>query len=115
MPSHSRNNSPYNIILIVVDALRKRNLGFYGYNKPTSPFLDMFAKKGVIFENAYSVTNATDPSLTTILTGRYPLSHGIISHGEKITSDQISKVLRVPCLTNLLKGHDYYTLAIDIL
>jgi arylsulfatase A-like enzyme len=55
-----------NIIVIIVDALRVKNLGCYSYDKPISPNIDKLANDCVVFENAFSTTNTTDPSLTTI-------------------------------------------------
>ena len=72
-------NKP-NIIFILLDALRPSNLGCYGYGKNISPILDSFAKKGVLFEKCFSCVNASDPALTSIMSGRYPKSHGIIHH-----------------------------------
>ena len=40
-----------NVILIVVDALRADRLSCYGYGKKTSPYLDEFAREGVMFGN----------------------------------------------------------------
>ena len=108
-------HSHYSVLLIVIDALRKRNLGIYGYDKPTSPYLDSLAKNGIILDNAYSVTNVTDSSLTSILTGRYPYSHGILSHGQKITKYQLAKILKVPYLPEILRNNGYFTIAIDFL
>ena len=66
-----------NIIFILIDALRKKNLGCYGYVKPTSPNIDSLSKKSIIFENAFSTSSATDSSLTSIFSGLYPFNHGI--------------------------------------
>ena len=67
-----------NIILIVIDALRAKNLGCYGFKEKISPNIDKLAKNGVLFENAFSCTVVTIPSLTSIFSGMYPISHGII-------------------------------------
>ena len=40
-----------NVILISVDTLRADHLGVYGYNRNTTPNIDEFAKKAVIFNN----------------------------------------------------------------
>ena len=71
-------NKP-NIIFIIIDALRIGNLGCYGYSKFTSPNIDKIVKNSLLFENAYSCVNATDPSLISIFSGKYPISrHEII-------------------------------------
>lgn len=70
-----------NVVMLILDALRSRNLSIYGYDKNTSPNISSLASEGAIFLNAYALTDQTDPSFTTILTGRHPLVHGITRHG----------------------------------
>jgi len=62
-----------NVILIMVDSLRKDHLGCYGNTWIKTPNLDSFAKKSVIFENAYAENLPTLPVRTAILTGKYTL------------------------------------------
>ncbi|AGK60083.1 hypothetical protein Asulf_00047 [Archaeoglobus sulfaticallidus PM70-1] len=106
-----------NIIFIVIDALRARNLSCYGYSKLTSPNIDNIAKKGILFENAYSCTNTTDPSITTIFSGKYILSHGIIHHGTLVQKSEINKLKESGTyfLPEILKSYGYVTCAFDIL
>lgn len=104
-----------NVILIVIDALRARNLSCYGYPVETSPNIDNLAREGVLFDNAYCCVPATDPSLTTIFSGKYPVSHGIINHGSKVTEEEIREFNRrgTVLLPEILKSHGYTTVAID--
>jgi arylsulfatase A-like enzyme len=107
----------YNVILIIIDALRAGNLACYGYNKSTSNNIDKLADTGVIFNNAFSTTNTTDSSLTSILSGKYPISHGIRTHAEQVTKEVISKFEKsdVAMLQELLNDHGYETVSIDYL
>ena len=104
-----------NVILIVIDSLRARTLGCYGYPKAISPNIDSLAENGVLFSDCYSCTNATDPSLTTIFSGLYPTSHGIINHGFKVTREELKQFneSKTVLLPEILKKFDYVTLAID--
>lgn len=61
----------FNVILITVDTLRP-DLGFMGWDKPTSPNLDKVAEMGTIFENAYSMASYTGKAVGPLLIGRYP-------------------------------------------
>jgi arylsulfatase A-like enzyme len=65
-----------NLILISIDTLRADHLGFYGYPRGTSPFLDSLAARGVVFERAYAPSPWTLPSHASLLTGLYPSHHG---------------------------------------
>jgi arylsulfatase A-like enzyme len=104
-----------NIILIVIDALRARNLGYYSGNVHSSPNIDKIAENSALFENCYACWNTTDQSLTSILTGRHPRTHGIVHHGDKITSEDLKTFdkLNVKLLAEILQQIGYRTLAID--
>jgi arylsulfatase A-like enzyme len=64
------------VIVILLDALRRDHLSYYGYDRPTSPFLDGLIRKGVMFKNAVSAAPQTVPSVSSLLTGLYPYRHG---------------------------------------
>jgi len=104
-----------NIILIVIDALRARNLGCYGGDRGSSPNIDKIADKGVLFEDVYCSWNTTDQSLTAILSGRYPRTHGIVHHGDKIKPEDLNafETLNVRLLSQILQENGYETLAVD--
>jgi arylsulfatase A-like enzyme len=68
--------SPPNVLLITIDTLRADRLGCYGYGRATSPHIDRLAAQGVLFERAYTTLPRTTQSVASILTGRYPKSHG---------------------------------------
>ncbi len=104
-----------NIIIIVSDALRHRNLSLYGYNRNTSPYLERLAKLGVVFEDFYSTTDQTDPSFTTIMSGRYPIIHGIMRHGPDVTEEDVSTFYKTKTLfiTDFLKEHGYINIGLD--
>jgi len=72
--------APPNVILISVDTLRADHLGCYGYERATSPFLDELAARGVRFERAFAQSSWTLPSHMSLVTSRYPRSHGVHNH-----------------------------------
>ena len=65
------------IVLIVVDTLRRDHVGAYGYPRPTTPAIDALAAENVIFANAYANANWTKPSVASLLTGLYVSQHGV--------------------------------------
>ncbi len=65
-----------NLVVIVVDTLRADRLGFHGYSRDTSPFLDELAAESVVFERAYSTSSFTRESISSLLTGRLPSLSG---------------------------------------
>ncbi len=70
-----RAQSP-NIVLITLDTVRADHLSSYGYARLTTPHLDSFAKRGVLFENAVAPSSWTLASHASIFTGLLPHQHG---------------------------------------
>ena len=68
-----------NIVLIVVDTLRADHLPCYGYGKPTAPFISGLARQGTMYRHAYSASSWTAPATASIVTGRYPFVHGVVT------------------------------------
>src|SRR5947207_8555333 len=64
------------LILITVDCLRADHVGFLGYKRPTTPFLDSLANESLVFRNAITAGAPTYYSLPAILASRYPLALG---------------------------------------
>jgi arylsulfatase A-like enzyme len=61
-----------NLILVTVDTLRASEMGFLGYDKPTTPNLDALARKSVVFDRAYAMASYTGKALAPMLIGKYP-------------------------------------------
>ena len=74
-----------NIILILFDALSAKNLSLYGYPRRTTPNIERFASRGVVYHNHYSAGNFTTPSTASLFTGVYPWSHRAFSLSGLIT------------------------------
>ncbi len=72
---------PANVLLVVVDTLRADRLGCYGWQEETSPNIDALASGGVLFEKMICPVPQTLPSFCTLLTGTYPLTHGVRVNG----------------------------------
>jgi arylsulfatase A-like enzyme len=60
------------ILLIILDTVRARNLGFYGYSRPTTPVLDRWAQGGMVFDRVIATAPWTLPSHASMFTGLYP-------------------------------------------
>jgi arylsulfatase A-like enzyme len=69
--SEPPENAP-NVLLIILDTVRARNLSVYGYVRPTTPRLERWAAKGVVFERAIAPSPWTLPTHASLFTGRYP-------------------------------------------
>ena len=92
-----------NVILILIDALRQDHLGINGYHRNTSPNIDKLAEEGILFLNAYCTLPRSDPTITSILTGMYPHSHGVRLMANNKLNPSITT------LPEILKSHGYKT------
>lgn len=90
------------VVLVTIDTLRADRLGCYGYERDTSPNLDRLAAGGALFENAQVPRGSTWPSLTSILTGKYPITHGVRKNGELLAPDHLT-------LPDLLRDEGFVT------
>jgi arylsulfatase len=59
------------LLLITIDALRADHLGSAGYARPTTPYLDAFARDATRFTRAFTGGPKTIPSIPQILTGNW--------------------------------------------
>ncbi len=59
------------IFLIIWDAARPDHMSAYGYERPTTPHLDMLAKDGFVLTNARSSATATTLGIRNMMTGCY--------------------------------------------
>lgn len=63
-----------NVVVVLIDALRRDHVGTYGHDVETTPFLDELARRGVTFENAWSHAPQTFNSTAALLTSQlFPL------------------------------------------
>lgn len=66
-----------NVLLIIFDTVRRKNLGLYGYDRATTPELARWARDGVVFEQATSTAPWTLPSHASIFTGLQAADVGV--------------------------------------
>jgi len=68
--------SPPNVLLISLDTLGARYMGFYGNRVPVSPALDRWFEKAFTFRRAYAPYGNTLVSHSSLFSGQYPRTHG---------------------------------------
>ncbi|MDA0242187.1 MAG: sulfatase [Chloroflexi bacterium] len=90
------------ILFIVLDTQRADRLGCYGYQRPTSPNLDQFADRAVVFEQAIAPAQWTIPSHASMFTGLYPTAHQVTQSNQMLGAD-------VPHLVETLGKMGYET------
>ncbi len=80
-PDSSDEPAPLNILLISSDTLRADRTGAAGHLPPTSPWIDRLSREGVQFTHAFAPRSQTWPSLTSVMTSKYPVVHGVRTNG----------------------------------
>jgi choline-sulfatase len=96
---------PRDLLLITVDTLRADRVGVYGGPAGLTPALDALGRRGAVFLDATAHVPLTLPSHVSILTGRYPLSHGVHDNSGSSLPDT------VPTLASTLHAAGYHTAA----
>lgn len=82
-----------NVVVVLVDAMRAQNLSTYGYRlRETTPNLDRFAKRGVVFERCLSQAAWTVPAVASLFTSKDPQTHLVQRYNpkERLEMDELS-------------------------
>lgn len=94
-----------NIIIFLLDDLGWRDVGPYGNTSVKTPNIDLLAKEGMRFDNAFLTTSSCTASRASILTGLYPHNSGAPNLHDAIPA---SKTL----VSRRLSDSGYYTASI---
>jgi len=100
-----KGHKQFNYVLITVDTLRADRIGCYGYADIETPYMDLFARRGVKFDRCIAQTPLTLPSHTSLLTGTFPTFHGVRDNGGFLVPQELVT------LAELFKARDYRTSA----
>jgi len=93
-----------NVLLITLDTTRADHLGCYGHKPAKTPNLDRLAREGIRFTRVYCPAPLTLPSHSSIMTGLYPVTHGVRNNGHDLP-------FGIRTLAEILKGRGYSTAA----
>ena len=94
---------PPNVLLISVDTLRQDHVGCYGYRIVRTPNIDRLSQEGFTFDDAIASIPLTLPSHSSVLTGLYPMSHGVRDNSRFRLS------LEFETLAEILSQNGYHT------
>lgn len=102
--SQTRQDAMPNILLITIDGLNASNMSLYGFEQETTPFLDELAPVSLLGENAFANAQGTIGSVSSILTGKYPIDLHVLYSNEVLKG--IDATQHLP---GLLKNYGYNT------
>jgi arylsulfatase A-like enzyme len=106
-----------NVLLVTVDCMRRDRVSAYGYERPTTPFLDRLLDGALHCTSAHSVSSWTCPAVISLLSGLYPHRHGgglVPGEMKNLSKSNLpTKVpAEVPMLQDLLTARGYTVAAI---
>ena len=73
--SGSHRTQKPNVIFYIIDCATAENMSVYGYNRHTTPNLERIAAEGAVFEDAYSNSSWSKPSVPSFMTS---LHHSVL-------------------------------------
>jgi hypothetical protein len=99
-----------NVIVLVLDSMVPETVGCLSGASPEESFtpqIDRYFAGGQLCTNAYSQSEYTMPSLATMMTGLYPIQHGVFTH------DRCQRTIppQIPTLAEFLQDAGYRTFA----
>jgi choline-sulfatase len=103
---------PPNILFVVSDQHRADVMGCAGNDVVATPHLDRLAAEGLRCTNAWTESPVCQPARASLLTGRYPLDHGIIgnfSHDCSPEWDTMPKALQAKGYETASIGKTHYS------
>lgn len=101
----------HNVVIVVIDALRADRVGDTMGAESLTPNIDAIGADGTFFENTFACAPNTDPSVTSIHTGRYPLNT-VYHHGKFVTDGEKRRVESTRPLASVLSSAGWETVAV---
>ncbi len=99
-----------NILLINIDDLGWRDVGFMGSQYYETPHLDALAAQGMIFTQAYATAANCAPSRACMMSGQWSPRHGIYTVGTAERGQSHTRKL-IPTENKVILPIDQYTMA----
>src|SRR5436309_11812128 len=90
------------ILFITTDQQRYDALGCNGGTIARTPVVDGLAAEGIVYRRAYNQNTVCMPARSTMLTGQYVRTHGVIANGVPLPAD-------APSVAAHLQAHGYRT------
>jgi choline-sulfatase len=96
-----------NLLFLMTDQHRIDTMGSYGNPHGTTPHLDALGAHGTVFTNAFTPTAICTPARASLLTGRHPFEHGLLSNYEWNSGHREELPDDVPTISQALRSGGY--------
>jgi arylsulfatase A-like enzyme len=84
------SRSKPNLLFVFADQLRASSVGYAGEETVRTPNIDAFAKSGTVYTNAVSMLPVCGPYRGSLITGRTPLSTGLVINDVALKTSETS-------------------------
>lgn len=91
-----------NVVFVLTDQWRAQDVGYAGNEQVQTPAIDQLATEGVVFTKTVSTIPVCTPARATLMTGKYPLSHGVFYNDKPLKTDEY-------CIAEVYKENGYKT------
>lgn len=91
-----------NILFILADQWRAQDFGYAGNTDVQTPNLDKLAGQSMVFTRAVSGCPVCSPHRASLLTGQYPLTHGVFYNDKPLRNEAVT-------MAEVLKEEGYQT------
>lgn len=81
-----------NIVIVISDALRPKDMGLYGRPIENTPCISEIAAESALFSLNFSAANGSDPSITSLFSGQNPTTSGFIHQHPFMRNEEIDKL-----------------------
>ena len=79
-----------NVVFVFADQWRAQDVGYAGNAEVLTPHLDRMEARGVNFINAVSCCPVCSPYRACLMTGQYPLTHGVFLNDLRLNTSAVS-------------------------
>lgn len=92
----ARSGEDLNVLILSLDTTRADHFGAYGFAAAETPNFDRFsAERAVRFERAITAVPVTFPSHSSIMTGTYPVFHGVHDNDYYRLDDDVTTLAEI--------------------
>ena len=98
-----------NVVLINVDDLGWKDLGYMGSSFYETPNIDKLSTESIVFYNAYAAASNCAPARASLMTGQYTPKHGVFTVHPADRGDPKTRKL-IPSANNKFISDDSFTL-----
>lgn len=100
------NQTPPNILIINIDDLGWKDVGFMGSKYYETPNIDYLSNLGMVFTNGYASASNCAPSRAGLMTGKWTPRHGIYTVGSSERGNSENRrLIPIKNTTTLSKTH----------